>query len=71
MKATAGEPMRDFTIPSDIQFKKVNAATGLTTDGSTATAVTVALRTGQVNSGAEHTQTSTIIEEDLPPPKLK
>ena len=70
-KATAGEPMRDFTIPSDIQFQKVSPFTGLTIDDATAMTVTVALRAGQVKTGAEHPQTTTIIEEDLPPAKLK
>jgi penicillin-binding protein 1A len=65
IKATGGEPPRDFTIPSDIRFIEVNPKTGSEAGNWTAHPLQVALRTGQEIS--DSVEKSTIIEEDLSP----
>jgi 1A family penicillin-binding protein len=47
MKATEGEPPREFTVPSDIVFEKVDPVTGLAAKDWTPNPVKVALREGQ------------------------
>jgi len=65
IKATAGEPPREFAIPSDIRFEKVNQRTGSVAGKRTAHPLRVALRTGQAVSTI--LEKSGIIEEDLSP----
>jgi len=47
IKATDGEPHREFAIPSDIRFEKVNPITGYKANDSTLNPVRIALREGQ------------------------
>ena len=47
IKATEGEPPREFPVPSGIHFEYVRPVTGRPTDSSTPDAVRVALREGQ------------------------
>jgi penicillin-binding protein 1A len=47
-KATQGEPPREFPIPQDIWFEKVDSQTGLTADENTPNPLKVAMRKGQV-----------------------
>ena len=47
IKATEGEPPREFPVPSGIHFEYVHPVTGRPTDSSTPDAVRVALREGQ------------------------
>jgi membrane carboxypeptidase/penicillin-binding protein len=47
MKATDGEPPREFSVPADIRFEKVNPLTGSAANVLTRDPVQVALRTGQ------------------------
>jgi 1A family penicillin-binding protein len=46
-KATEGEPHREFSIPSDIQFERVDPITGHKVNDSALNSVTIALREGQ------------------------
>jgi 1A family penicillin-binding protein len=46
-KATQGEPHREFSIPSDIQFERVDPITGHKVNDSALNSVTIALREGQ------------------------
>ena len=48
IKATNGEPSREFTVPSDIHFKTVDAVSGEIAGEWTSNRVKVALRSGQV-----------------------
>jgi hypothetical protein len=48
IKATNGEPPREFTVPSDIQFETVDAVSGEIAGQWTSNRVKVALRSGQV-----------------------
>jgi membrane carboxypeptidase/penicillin-binding protein len=48
IKATNGEPPREFTVPSDIHFKTVDALSGEIAGEWTSNRVKVALRSGQV-----------------------
>jgi penicillin-binding protein 1A len=47
LKATGGEPPREFAIPSDIRFQEVDAATGAAAKDWTPHPMKVALREGQ------------------------
>jgi len=47
IKATDGEPHREFAIPSDIRFEKVDPITGYKANDSTLNPVRIALREGQ------------------------
>ncbi|UCD81715.1 MAG: hypothetical protein JSW26_09915, partial [Desulfobacterales bacterium] len=47
IKATDGEPPREFSVPADIRFEKVNPISGSVADVWTRQPVQVALRTGQ------------------------
>jgi len=47
IKATDGEPHREFAIPSDIRFVKVDPITGYKANDSTLNPVRIALREGQ------------------------
>jgi len=47
IKATDGEPHREFAIPSDIRFEKVDPITGYKANDSTLNPVRTALREGQ------------------------
>lgn len=47
IKATEGEPAREFAIPSNIRFAAIDPATGLAATGLTINPVRVALREGQ------------------------
>jgi len=47
MKATDGEPPREFSVPADIRFEKVNPLTGSAANMLSRDPVQVALRTGQ------------------------
>jgi penicillin-binding protein 1A len=51
LKATSGEPPREFTIPSDIRFHKVDPVTGSAAFDWMPNALRVALREGQVPEG--------------------
>jgi penicillin-binding protein 1A len=55
LKATDGEPPREFAIPSDIQFQNVNPVSGLLANDWTPNPVRVALREGQVVQGRDET----------------
>ena len=46
-KATEDEPHREFSIPSDIQFERVDPITGHKVNDSALNSVTIALREGQ------------------------
>jgi penicillin-binding protein 1A len=48
IKATNGEPPREFTVPADIQFETVDAVSGEIAGQWTSNRVKVALRSGQV-----------------------
>ncbi|MGW8301140.1 MAG: transglycosylase domain-containing protein [Desulfobacterales bacterium] len=48
IKATSGEPPREFTVPSNIRFETVDPVSGEIADQGTRTPVKVALRPGQV-----------------------
>jgi penicillin-binding protein 1A len=48
LKATGGEPPREFAIPSDIRFQEVDAVTGAAAKDWTPHRLKVALREGQV-----------------------
>ena len=48
IKATNGEPPREFTVPSDIRFESVDAVSGEIAGQWTSNRVKVALRSGQV-----------------------
>ena len=48
IKATNGEPAREFTVPSDIHFETVDAVSGETAGEWTSNRVKVALRSDQV-----------------------
>jgi penicillin-binding protein 1A len=65
IKATDGEPPREFTMPSDIRLEKVNPTTGSRAAAWTAHPLQVALRTGQPASRAQ--EKTNITEEDLSP----
>jgi len=47
IKATEGEPHREFAIPSDIRFEKVDPIIGYKANDSTLNSVRIALREGQ------------------------
>jgi 1A family penicillin-binding protein len=51
MKATDGEPAREFAVPSDIRFEIVDAISGEITGQSSRSPVEVALRTSQTAAG--------------------
>jgi 1A family penicillin-binding protein len=84
VKATSGEPPREFSIPSDIHFESVDPVSGEIAGQRTRDRVKVALRSGQTaapasgesafeaadKSGVEEKHKSDIIEEDLPPEQL-
>ena len=50
IKATDGEPPREFSVPADIRFEEVNPITGSAANVWTRRPVQVALRTGQTTS---------------------
>jgi hypothetical protein len=51
LKATSGEPPREFTIPADIRFHKADPVTGSAALDWTPNALRVALREGQELEG--------------------
>ena len=81
IKATDGEPHREFSVPSDIHFETVDSVSGEIAGHWTRSPVQVALRSGQIaaaapdksatekadKSNTEKTDESAIKEEDLPP----
>ena len=81
IKATGGEPHREFSVPSDIHFETVDSVSGEIAGHWTRSPVQVALRSGQIaaaapdksatekadKSNTEKTDESAIKEEDLPP----
>ena len=73
IKATNGEPPREFTVPSNIRFETVDPVSGEIAGQWTHSPVQVALRSGQIAaampepSATEKADKSTITEEDLPP----
>jgi penicillin-binding protein 1A len=67
IQATAGEPPREFTIPSDIRIEKVNSITGSPAAVWTANPIQVALHSRRPVSKVQ--EKVTIIEEDLSPQK--
>ena len=79
IKANDGEPLREFSIPTDIHFKKVNSVSGAAAGTRTQNALQVALRGDQDTMlGAIDTQPipeysgkigvkSKIVEQDLSP----
>jgi penicillin-binding protein 1A len=50
IKATSGEPSREFTIPSNIRFETVDPISGEIAGQWTRSPVKVALRSGQINA---------------------
>jgi membrane carboxypeptidase/penicillin-binding protein len=81
IKATSGEPPREFTVPADIQFETVDPVSGEIAGQWRSNRVKVALRSGQIAAAAldksaiieqdefatEKADESTITEENLPP----
>ena len=72
IKATDGEPPREFSIPDDIRFEKVSPDSGAVAGIWAEQPMQVALRTGQVKIANPQQFTpgpvnSTIVEEDLSP----
>ena len=66
LKATSGEPPREFAIPSDIRFKEVDPLTGLEARDRTPNPTRVALREGQeMQSDIKQEVTSDIKEENI------
>ena len=57
LKATQGEPPREFTIPPDVRTETVDPVTGRKADDATLDPMTVVLRKGQ-------TVESSIIEDE-------
>jgi len=55
LKATSGEPPREFAIPSDIQFREVDSITGRPAKEWTPHPMKVALREGQMLEDDENT----------------
>lgn len=68
IKATNGEPPREFPVPSDIYFKTLDAVSGKIARQWSRNRVQVALRSGQNVTSAP--DDSTITEEDLKPEHL-
>ena len=78
-KATDGEPPREFSIPDDIRFEKVNPVSGSVAGAWTKQPMQVALRAGQETIQTPEyspqtpeysnktTEQSTIVEEELSP----
>ena len=64
IKATNGEPPREFTVPSDIQFETVDAVSGEIAGQWTSNRVKVALRFGQVAGTAA--DEPNVMEADRP-----
>ena len=50
LKATSGEPPREFIVPSDVHFETVDPASGETAGQWTPNPVRVALRSGQITA---------------------
>jgi membrane carboxypeptidase/penicillin-binding protein len=72
IKATDGEPPREFSIPDDIRFEKVNPVSGAPAEIWTRQSMQVALRTGPAKFRTPLQSTpgplkSTIVEENLSP----
>lgn len=81
IKATDGEPAREFKIPSDIHFETVDPVSGKIAKQGTSNPIKVALRSGQTVAGGlddsaleatggpilKPSDNAGIIEEDLPP----
>jgi penicillin-binding protein 1A len=66
MKATEGEPPRDFFVPSDIRFEMVDPRTGRPASSWTKNPVKVALRENQDPvSGKDGDSRGRIVESDL------
>jgi hypothetical protein len=53
IKATNGEPPREFTVPSDIHFETVNPINGEIAGQWVPNRVKVALRSGQIAGAAD------------------
>lgn len=64
LKATSGEPPREFAIPSDIRFTEVDPLTGLEAGEWTLNPTRVALREGQDSESRIKEQTPSGIKED-------
>ena len=74
IKATAGEPPREFSMPADIRFEKVDPISGAVAGPWNKQSIQVALRTNQndPHSPLYSTQVSghsAIVEKDLSPEK--
>jgi penicillin-binding protein 1A len=66
LKATSGEPPRQFSIPADIRFQKVDPLTGLEAGAWTLNPTKVALREGQkMESGINQEAPAGIKEENI------
>jgi penicillin-binding protein 1A len=64
LKATSGEPPREFAIPSDIRFTEVDPLTGLEAGEWTLNPTRVALREGQDSESRIKEQTPSGIKEE-------
>jgi 1A family penicillin-binding protein len=69
LKATNGEPSREFTVPSDIHFETLNPVSGEIAKRWTRNPLQVALRSGQIAVPKSEESGIRIIEEDLPAEK--
>jgi penicillin-binding protein 1A len=66
LKATSGEPPRQFSIPANIRFQKVDPLTGVEAGGWTLNPTKVALREGQkMESGINQEAPTDIKEENI------
>ncbi|MBW2410327.1 MAG: hypothetical protein JRF72_11050, partial [Deltaproteobacteria bacterium] len=66
LKATSGEPPREFAIPSDIQFKKVDPVTGFEARDWTQNPTRVALREGQAIQSNVKQELQPVIKREAP-----
>ena len=66
LKATSGEPPREFTIPADIQFNKVDPLTGFEAREWTLNPTRVALREGQEVKSDLKQELQPVIEQEVP-----
>jgi penicillin-binding protein 1A len=67
LRATDGQPPREFMIPTGIRFEKVDPSTGFAANQWTSNPVNVALRPEQAPPKRYNVPPQTLTEEDLPP----
>jgi penicillin-binding protein 1A len=62
IKATSGDPPREFTVPSNIRFEKVDPVSGEIAGQWTRNSVRVALRSGQISDAISEAPTAEKLE---------